>query len=215
MWRSTWKGLPSPAGHAEQLVWVAALEFSLARWRGRTLHSLVNPGCPISPIGTRIHGLRNADVASQPPMTSICPRLADLVDGAVVVAHNARVDWSIVHRDCPSLLALAVIDTLRLSRRLWPELREHALDAVIDQLRVQVVLPQDASRAGRHTALHDATATALIFQQMVETVRTRRPELTETLNGCVVSDAGTVIAERQLDLLAGDEAAVIDPHVDL
>jgi DNA polymerase III epsilon subunit-like protein len=209
------EGTASPAGHAEQLVEVAAVEFLLARWTGRTVHSLVNPGCPISPIGTRIHGLRDTDVASQPPMMSVCPRLADLVDGAVVVAHNARVDWTLVHRDCPSLLALAAIDTLRLSRRLWPEIRKHGLDAVIERLGVQVVLPLDAGRSGRHSALHDATATALVFQQMVETVRSRGLELTETLNGCVVRDAGTVTAERRLDLLACDEGAVIDPHVDL
>src|SRR6266566_4995578 len=114
------EGTASPAGQPEGLVEVAAVEFSLDQPPGRTVHTLLDSGLPITAIGTRIHGLRGRDVAGQPTLASVCPRLAGLIDGAVVVAHNARVDWGLVHRDCPELRPVAAVDTLRISRTLWP-----------------------------------------------------------------------------------------------
>jgi DNA polymerase III epsilon subunit-like protein len=201
------EGTASPAGQPEGLVEVAAVEFTIDRPAGRTIHSLLDPGMPITPIGTRIHGLHDRDVAGQPTLVSLCPRLSGLIDGAVVVAHNARVDWGLMHRDCPELQPAAAVDTLRISRALWPELRQHGLDPVIQRLGVQVDLPAGSARAGRHTALHDATATAQVFVRMVETARERGLQLAELLGGCVLPGNRFVAApESQMDLFAGGNA---------
>jgi DNA polymerase III epsilon subunit-like protein len=198
------EGTASPAGQPEGLVEVAAVEFTLERPVGRTVHSLLDPGMPITTIGTRIHGLRDRDVAGQPALASMCPRLAGLIDGAVVVAHNARVDWGLMHRDCPELRPVAAVDTLRISRALWPELRQHGLDPVIQRLGAQVDLPAGSGRGGRHTALHDATATAQVFVRMVETARERGLVLAELLDRCVLPGSGSVAAPgSQMDLFAG------------
>jgi exodeoxyribonuclease X len=188
------EGTASPAGQPEGLVEVAAVEFPLEGPPGRIIHSLLDPGMPITPIGTRVHGLRDRDVAGQPALSSLCPRLAGLVDGAVVVAHNARVDWGLVHRDCPKLRPLAAVDTLRISRALWPELRQHGLDPVIQRLGV----------ASRHTALHDATATARVFARMLETALARGLALVELLDGAVLPGSRSVpVPGSQMDLFAG------------
>jgi DNA polymerase III epsilon subunit-like protein len=201
------EGTASPAGQPEGLVEVAAVEFTLDRPAGRTIHSLLDPGMPITAIGTRIHGLHDSDVAGQPTLTSLCPRLSGLIDGAVVVAHNARVDWGLMHRDCPQLQPAAAVDTLRISRALWPELRQHGLDPVIERLGIQVDLPAGSTRGGRHTALHDATATVQIFIRMVETARDRSLGLVGLLDGCILPGSRSVPApESQMDLFAGGTA---------
>jgi DNA polymerase III epsilon subunit-like protein len=158
---------------------------------------------PITAIGTRIHGLRGLDVAGQPTLASVCARLAGLIDGAVVVAHNAQVDWGLVHRDCPELRPVAAVDTLRISRALWPELSQHGLDPVIERLGVQVDLPAESICGGRHTALHDATATAQVFVRMVETARERGLVLADLLERCILPGSGSVpVPGPQLDLFA-------------
>jgi exodeoxyribonuclease X len=201
------EGTASPAGQPEGLVEVAAVEFSLDRPPGRTVHSLLDPGMPITAIGTRIHGLRGRDVAGQPTVASVCPRLAGLIDGAVVVAHNARVDWGLVHRDCPELQPVAAVDTLRISRALWPERRQHGLAPVIERLGVQVDLPAVSARGGRHTALHDATATAQVFVRMVETARERGLGLADLLERCILPGSRSVpVPGSQMDLLARGDA---------
>jgi len=201
------EGTASPAGQPEGLVEVAAVEFSLERLIGRSFHSLLDPGTPITAIGTRIHGLRDRDVAGQPTLASLWPRLSELVDGAVVVAHNARVDWGLLRRDCPELRPTAALDTLRVSRALWPELRQHGLDAVIERLDVRFEPPSGAVRGGRHTALHDATATAWVFVRMLDTALERGVGVTELLDGCVLPGSRSVPASgSQMDLFAGGEA---------
>lgn len=195
------EGTASGAGQPEGIVEVAAVEFTVANGESSTFQRLVNPGIPISRIGTRIHGLRNEDVAGHPALSALQPELAQLIDGRVVVAHNARVDWVLVHRDCPALLPVAVLDTLRLSRALWPDLRQHGLDQVLDRLGVEVTMAQGTSRRGRHTALHDATATARVFVRMVATAEERGLAVAELLDACRLADGepGT----PQLDLFAG------------
>ena len=195
------EGTASPAGQPEGLVEVAAVEFTLERLIDRTFHSLLDPGMPITAIGTRIHGLRDRDVAGQPTLASLCPRLSELIDDAVVVAHNARVDWGLTRRDCSDLRPAAALDTLRLSRALWPELRQHGLDAVIERLGVQFEPPAGAVRGGRHTALYDATATVWVFVRMLDTALERGTGLAEVLDGCVLPGSRSVPAPgSQMDL---------------
>jgi DNA polymerase III epsilon subunit-like protein len=201
------EGTASPAGQPEGLVEVAAVEFTLERLIDRTFHSLLDPGMPISAIGTRIHGLRDRDVAGQPTLASLCPRLSELIDDAVVVAHNARVDWGLTHRDCPELRPAAAVDTLRLSRALWSEVRQHGLDAVIERLGVRFDPPAGAVRGGRHTALHDATATVWVFVRMLDKALERGVALAELLDDCVLPGSRSAPAsESQMDLFTGGDA---------
>jgi DNA polymerase III epsilon subunit-like protein len=201
------EGTASPAGQPEGLVEVAAVEFTLEHLIGRSFHSLLDPGMPISAIGTRIHGLRDRDVAGKPTLASLCPRLSELVDGAVVVAHNARVDWGLLRRDCPELRPAAAVDTLRASRALWPELRQHGLDAVIERLDVRFDPPAAGLRGGRHTALHDATATAWVFVRMLDAALERGVGVPELLDGCVLPGSRSVPAPgSQMDMFAGGES---------
>jgi DNA polymerase III epsilon subunit-like protein len=198
------EGTASPAGQLEGLVELAAVEIWLNGTLGRRLHSLLNPGMPITAIGTRIHGLRDRDVAGQPRLDTLRPRLAELIDGAVVVAHNARVDWGLLQRDCPGLRPLGALDTLRMSRSLWPGQRQHGLDAVLDRLGIRVDLAQGAERSGRHTALHDAMATAQALVRMVEVAREESVDVAGLLRSSLLpEDQPSSNGRSQTDLFEG------------
>jgi len=53
---------------------------------------LVNPGRPIPPESTRIHGIGDGDVATAPPAEVIMPRFREFVGHGVLFAHNAAFD---------------------------------------------------------------------------------------------------------------------------
>lgn len=99
--------------------------------RGR----LVNPGVPIPPAATRVHGITDAEVSGAISFADLAPHLTKRIGGAVLVAHNA------VKFDAPMLLAecrragldwepRAVIDTLPVSQRLIPKQKSYALQAL-------------------------------------------------------------------------------------
>ena len=85
-------------------------------------NSLVNPGVPITPETTAVHGLRDPDVAGAPDFAAVAGMLlASLTPGdgetLVVVAHNARFDIPVVRNELTavglSLPHLPVLDTMR------------------------------------------------------------------------------------------------------
>ena len=56
------------------------------------LHTLVQPAGPISAEASAIHGITDLDVATAPTWTAIGERVAALLSGRLVVAHNAQFD---------------------------------------------------------------------------------------------------------------------------
>ncbi|QXJ26729.1 DEDDh family exonuclease [Actinomadura graeca] len=84
--------------------------------------SLLNPGCDPGPV--HIHGLTMERLAGAPRFEQIAPEVAALLQGRVMVAHNARFDYDfLVHEFARARLRLPVdqrLCTLALNRRLSP-----------------------------------------------------------------------------------------------
>jgi len=79
----------------------------------------------------RVHGISAEDVSDCPTFAETWPEISELLQGQLVVAHNASFDFSVLRHtlytyniDLPSLSYLC---TLKLSRRVWPELASHSL----------------------------------------------------------------------------------------
>lgn len=100
----------------------------VARWS-----TLVNPGVPIPPFIQSLTGITDAMVQDAPAFEAVAPQLLALLDGAVLVAHNAHFDHGFV---CSALERLGIVlqastlCTVRLSRRLYPQHKGHGLDAI-------------------------------------------------------------------------------------
>ncbi|TYB49420.1 TerD family protein [Actinomadura chibensis] len=84
--------------------------------------SLLNPGCDPGPV--HVHGLTSERLVGSPKFEQIGPRVAALLDGRVMVAHNARFDYDfLAHEFARAGLRLPVdqrLCTLALNRRLSP-----------------------------------------------------------------------------------------------
>jgi DNA polymerase III subunit epsilon len=126
--------------------------------------TLVNPERPIPPFITALTNISWEMVADAPRFAEVAGRLREVLCGAVFVAHNAAFDWAFVageyaRLDGPPLQARSLC-TVRMARRLVPEIPRRSLDA----LSVYFNVPNDA----RHRAYGDALATVTIFRRLME-----------------------------------------------
>lgn len=120
---------------------------------------LINPEQPIPTTVTRIHGLTDADVRGALPLREVYPAFAAFVRGSILLAHNARFDVRFMaheaHRNALPCPPEPVLDTLRLLRKWYPELKSHRLQNVTDHLGIE---------PGRdHRALDDALTLSTVF----------------------------------------------------
>lgn len=148
------------------------VEIALARFRAGVMEdfyvSLVNPECAISPGAARVHGLSDADVCAAPRFGDIARDVRARLDGAALVAHNARFDLNFLYHEFsrarvapPANLAL---DTLTLLRRYF-RFRSNALARVADEFGV--------ARETAHRALADVLTTRGVFECIVAELKPR------------------------------------------
>jgi exodeoxyribonuclease X len=121
---------------------------------------LVQPAMPITHLATRIHGIRNADVDESPAFTQIADQVRQALDVDVLVAHNAHVDVGVLQRKLGEWECPEVFDTLKLARRLLPELDSYKLGNVVNALSLAEGLPSDLKP---HRATYDALVCARLF----------------------------------------------------
>jgi DNA polymerase-3 subunit epsilon len=113
--------------------------------------SLVNPERPIPAYIEEFTGISNAMVAGAPRFAEIAVMVRQKLRGAVFVAHNARFDYSFLRSEFLQAeldFSAAVLCTVRLSRRLFPQYARHNLDAVMER--------NGLTCGARHRALGDA-----------------------------------------------------------
>lgn len=115
------------------------------RWQ-----TLINPETSIPFFIQQLTGISNEMVANAPTFKQVAGDLLDYLQGAVMCAHNVRFDHGFLKSEFKRIgitLRQKVLCTVRLSRRLYPQHRSHALDAIIS--RHQLVCQ------ARHRAMGD------------------------------------------------------------
>jgi len=137
---------------SDRIIEIAAVRLEegreVARWS-----TLVNPGRWISPFITSLTGIDNAMVADAPCFDVAAPRLLELLDGAVLVAHNVRFDHGFLKNEFQRIdidLRVRLMCTVRLSRKLYPQHKGHGLDAILRR--------HGLHSSARHRAMGDVNA---------------------------------------------------------
>ena len=124
-----------------------------------TYDSLVQVERPLSRGIQRFTGITQGMVDGAPPADEVLGELADLLDGRVMVAHNARFDVGVLRQaferaglDWPKP---PVICTVALARRFAPLVRKRGLASLAGSLGIEV--------DEVHRALPDALTCARVF----------------------------------------------------
>ncbi|BBX30035.1 exonuclease domain-containing protein [Mycolicibacterium alvei] len=126
--------------------------------------TLVNPNRDLGP--TNIHGITAADVADAPVFADVSDHVLDMLDGRVVVAHNASFDMRFLHRELQLARYQIVERPAALCSMKWAGRMMGAakLAHCCEALGISLV---DA-----HSALGDAHATAELLPHLIGTCRT-------------------------------------------
>ncbi|MBQ1508147.1 MAG: 3'-5' exoribonuclease [Erysipelotrichaceae bacterium] len=112
---------------------------------------------------TYIHLITKEDVEDKEEFLFYYDRLKEITEGAVLVAHNARFDMDVLNSVCDVYglehLHNRFLDTVTISRRVYPELRSHRLDAIADYLDIDLC---------HHNACSDSMACLMILLKAME-----------------------------------------------
>ncbi|MEW6040260.1 MAG: exonuclease domain-containing protein [Elusimicrobiota bacterium] len=126
-------------------------------------HTLVNCERKISPGAFAVNGITQNMLKGKPKFSEIAPQILRLLNGCVVVCHNAVFDMSFLaaelERCSLSFPNYTVVDTLMLSRRCF-KFFSNALQNVAMCLNIEV--------QEEHRALSDVLTTWKVFQRFVE-----------------------------------------------
>jgi len=129
--------------------------------------SLVNPGRPIPWRIAQLTGITDRMVEDAPRFETIADHVVAALAGRVFVAHNARFDWGFVRAEIARAqdfeLRMPKLCTVRLVRRLVPELERRSLDSVMWHFGLET--------DRRHRASGDAVVTARVLLRLLARAR--------------------------------------------
>jgi len=133
----------------------------------RRFSALVNPGRPIDPKASAVNGITDLDVQAAPRFGEIIRDLTDLLQGAVLIAHNAAFDISFLTAEYALARAqvpqVPVVDTLQLARTYF-QFPKNNLGIVAQKLGISVT--------DQHRAAADVETTYQVFKAMLPRLQT-------------------------------------------
>jgi DNA polymerase-3 subunit epsilon len=127
-----------------------------------TFTTLVNPECNISSYFSKLTGITNEMVADAPKFHEIAPKILEMTEDCIFVAHNVGFDYGFIRDEFNSLgykYRRETLCTVRLSRKLIPDRISYSLGHLCASLGIEIY--------GRHRAEGDAVATAQLFDLLI------------------------------------------------
>lgn len=165
----------------------------------RRFDVLVDPGEPVPPASSRIHGITDERLAGQPDFSAAWARFRDFVGERILIGHSIGFDLAVMEREC-RVAGLPWTKPRALCTRLLatvanPGLADHSLETVAAWLGVEI--------ADRHTALGDAVAAGDVFVALLPELRKR--------NVRTLGEAERACLALSRDLEAGHRAGWVEP----
>ncbi len=123
---------------------------------------LVDPGFSIPAEITALTGITDDMLWTAPPLCDVLPYFLDFVGGDVIVGHNVHFDVNFLYDKALSIglppVSNDFVDTMRLSRKLFPQYGRHRLADLAERFGV---MPETA-----HRALADCYTAAACYERM-------------------------------------------------
>lgn len=134
-----------------------------------SFQSLVKPSYPIDEFITELTGITNAMLETAPNIRDVLPALMAFIGEDIVMGHNVNFDVNFIYDNCerqglPSF-SNDFVDTMRISRRLYPQERHHRLCDITERLSIHV--------PSAHRALADVETTKACYDAMLRNMETR------------------------------------------
>lgn len=143
--------------------------------------SFIHTDQPVQWSAQKVHGISTADLHDAPTLLSLWPEIRTRLRGAVVVAHGKGTEKRFL-RGFPGHGFGPWIDTLTLSRAVWPGLAAHSLSAVCQGLDLSEMVAEFAPGKNWHDALFDSLASLLILEKAIQALGLHRHTVDELVS---------------------------------
>lgn len=131
--------------------------------------TLVNPETPIPPFIRALTGISDEMVSTAPKFAEVVSDFLEFIGDSVLVAHNASFDIGFLNHEIGRVyedyrIGNPSLCTVRLSRKLLPNIDNHKLNTVANYYSIDLI--------NHHRASDDARATAHIFVNLLKDLQT-------------------------------------------
>ncbi len=136
----------------------------------------VNPHEKLDPHIRQLTGLTDKRLRKAPDFSQVAREIYELIEDAIFVAHNVKFDANLLTEALfweGFELVTPRIDTVELAQVFFPKFEKYNLGILCEQLEIPL--------EHAHTALADASATAILFLKVQEKIQKLPKELVEYL----------------------------------
>lgn len=153
----------SPHG-GDRIVEIAALKIKNLTPVDK-FYSLIDPEREVSFGAFQVNGITSEMLMGAPKSSKVLPRFMEFIGSAGLVGHNVKFDLNFICHEL-SILGLSldekalIIDTLKLSRNLLPQIGRHPLWLVAQTLGVK--------KNQKHRAMADVELIYQVFSKLIE-----------------------------------------------
>ncbi len=127
-----------------------------------TFNSLIKPEYEIDEFITELTGITNEMVENAPSIDEVLPKFMDFIKDYIIIGHNVNFDINFIYDNLGELnippITNDFVDTLRISRRLIPELKHHKLSDLANYFNIDT--------NGSHRALKDVEITSEVLNNL-------------------------------------------------
>ena len=129
--------------------------------------TLINPGTNIPSFITRLTGITNRDLFDAPHFEDVLEEIKEFLDDSIISGHNFSFDSSFLKyefmRNGSEQLYNEQLCTMKLARRMFPDLRSKSLSSITRHLKLR--------NQSSHRALSDAEVTARALIKMIKQLK--------------------------------------------
>lgn len=144
-----------------------AIEIGIVRVKNGEIldsfQSFINPGTLVPYYITSLTGITNDDVRDAPFFEDLTSQIVDFIGDSILVAHNMPFDYSFLQNEFIRADVLLpkneTLCTLKLARKLYPELKSKSLGNLVQHFGIR--------HKNVHRALGDAMVTAKLLIKMI------------------------------------------------
>ncbi len=162
----------SPA-NGDRIVEIAALKIKDLKPVAR-FHSLVDPERPICFAAFEVNGISEAMLDGAPRACEVLPNFLKFLGDATVIGHNISFDLNFLYNEMKLAglergQEIEAIDTIRLARRVLPQLKRYPLWLVAATLGIR--------ENQKHRAMADVELTFEVFYRLVHLAQSQFPSV--------------------------------------
>ena len=146
-----------------RIIEIGAVRFTkdgiLSKWS-----HLFDPDQILSPFIIGLTHITQEMVDASDPIEKHLPSFINFIKDTILVAHNAQFDLNFLNAECENcrlpVTKNYAVDTLQLSRIIFPETASHKLDFLADYFKID--------KGSSHRAFDDAVTCMELFKKCVE-----------------------------------------------